>query len=200
MCGEARMMDNTVGHSIDCAGTADFIRDFGIDLARMLENAFGEEARGSDDVPDPSLVGPQPRADLVTPMLVGFVAYLFSWTAKTFLDEVYQLKLQPRVREWLVAADERVLGTWRKRKKTFTVSAWYEDLGVIVTVALQASSFSRIAEESERILALHRFGLDWAVDHPEAAPVQMYVVSNGVVDVEPRLFRTTQEAHDSFNT
>ena len=80
-----------MGHSIDCAGTADFIRDFGIDLARMLEDAFGQEARGSDDVPDPSLVGPrsQPRADLVTPLLVGFVTYLFSWTAKTFLDEVY---------------------------------------------------------------------------------------------------------------
>ena len=95
----------------------------------------------------------------------------------------------------------RRASAWHRREdKTFTVSAWYEDLGVIVIVALQASSFSRIADESERILALHRFGLDWAVRHPEAAPVQMYVVSNGVVDVEPRLFRTTREAHDSLHT
>ena len=196
-------MDNTVGHSIDCAGTADFIRDFGIDLARMLENAFGEEARGSDDVPDPSLVGPhpQPRADLVTPMLVGFVAYLFSWTAKTFLDEVYQLvsfSLASGSGLSLRTSECLVLGVSERRRSPFRRGTRTSASSSLSRCRRRASRES--PRRSERILALHRFGLDWAVDHPEAAPVQMYVVSNGVVDVEPRLFRTTQEAHDSFNT
>lgn len=189
------------GFTVSCAGTADFIRDFGVDLAEVLEDAFGEEARGLDDVPDASLLGPKlgPRADLVTPLLVGFGMFLSSWTAKTFLDEVYQLKLQPRVRSWLVAADGRTRGGWRHRQKTFTVFAWYEDLGVIVIVALQASTFTRIAEDSERILALHRSGLEWAISHPDAAPIQMYVVSHGLVDVKPRLFSTVAEADASLH-
>jgi hypothetical protein len=187
-------------HAAVCAGTADFIRDFGIDLAGVLEDLFDEEACSPDDFPDPSLLGPKPgpTADLATTLQVGFIMLLPSWMAKKFLDEVYEVKLQPRVRKWLSGADHRARGSSRAREKAFTVSTWYEDLGVIVIVALQDSSFSQIAVESERILALHRFGLEWASSHRDAAPVQMYLVSHGKVDVEPRLFRTVAEAEASL--
>ena len=190
----------SAGHITVCAPTADFIRDFGIDLAGVLEDLFGEEARSLEDIPEPSLLGPKPgpRSDFAMALQVGFIMLLPSWAAKKFLDEVYEAKLQPRVRRWLLAADDRARGKARERDKTFTVSAWYEDLGVIVIVALQASSFSQIAMESERILALHRFGLEWANNHRDAAPVQMYLVSSGKVDVEPRLFRTVVEADASL--
>jgi hypothetical protein len=188
------------GYAIVCAGTADFIRDFGMDLAGVLKDLFGQDALGADDIPDPSLLGSEvgPRADLATTLLVGFITLVPSWMAKKFLDEVYEVTLQPRLRRWLSAADQRAIGGSRDHEKTFIVSTWYEDLGVIVIVAIQDSTFSEVAAESDRILALHRFGLEWANSHHHAAPVQMYLVSHGKVDVEPRLFGTVVEAEASL--
>lgn len=187
-------MSDQFSYSVLCSGDAEFIRTAAIPLSKELRETLGQESRADEEWPDEDLLGfsTQPRMDLFSPIVLGVFAFVASWAANKFLDEIYAVKIQPRVKEWLAGADESV-ALKRGHDATLLLSIWYEDLHKVVVVALKGKSLTAFANSVELAESAHRDGLDWMLRHPEAGPVLIYVVEMGSFKRLPGSFATVSE-------
>ena len=193
-------MTEAFTYSMLCIGDAEFIRSAAIPFGSALEECLGKEGRSADEFPAAPLLGydGEPRADLATPAVLGILVFLSSWAATKVLDEVYAQTLQPLVQRWLSEADKKV----RKRKTgpTFSVSLWYEDLGVAVVVLLRGDSYEELAAASELALRAHREVLSSRLGLAEEGDVVMCLVEGKSITAKPEVFRSVADALRSADT
>lgn len=205
MCTDLDMRSSTLSdgfsYSVLCVGSADFIRNAAVPLGEELREELGQEARAKDDWPEALFLGfdSQPRADLLSSIVLGVVLFVSSWAATKLLDEVYSLKIQPRLKQWLAKADHK-LENKPGHKPTLCLLVSYEDLGIIVLVAVTGESWAEVAASVELADHVHREALAWVLTNPTGGPVFTYVVEDGRADVLPAAFPTVAEALRRLDT
>ncbi len=183
-------------YSILCAGDARFFREAGVSLCETVELILDNEGWSKAGLLDASLfpINKAPHADASTSMALGVLFFAGSWAVSKIFDEVYTLKLQPKLRQWLLKADEIVVFGHKKQKRIFSVSMYYEELGIVVMVALTGASYAALADELNAVRKLQLEGLEWARQHPGSGPVYLYVIDNGSANNRPLEFSSVDQA------
>ena len=109
------------------------------------------------------------------------------------LDEGFDVVLKPRIRKLWKGLDKMLIGANRKHDKAFVVSVWYDELNVLVTVAIIGATFEDIVGQLELMHQIHTNALTWIVARGVSAPVHHYLLRDGKVNAEPLLFEREEE-------
>jgi hypothetical protein len=109
------------------------------------------------------------------------------------LDEGYDVVLKPRIRKLWKGLDKMLIGANKKHDKAFLVSIWYEELNVLVTVAVIGATFDDIIGQLDLMHQVHTNALTWIASHGVSAPVHHYLLQDGKVNAEPLFFEREEE-------
>jgi hypothetical protein len=127
-------------------------------------------------------------------LTVGVVLYVpVSKLLGKALDEGYDVILKPRIRRFWQGLEKRLIGGNQKNKKAFLCSIWYEELNVLVTVAVVGATLDEIVEQLDAMHQVHTNALARIATAGVSAPVHHYLLQDGEVNAEPQLFEREED-------
>lgn len=189
-------------YSVVASGGATFMREVCAPLSEQLEADFpGQVAmlRGTADrTTPPGLETPQGPKALpgAVDAMVGVMVFLGVWGIKRLLDDVYELKIRPRVRKLLGEADKTAqLSSGRSRAFLFAVSYGSAER-TVVAIAL-GETLAEVAANEHFVpeVHLHAYELLERGDQ-QGRPVLAYLISDGRFSSEPLLFENIVQVHE----
>ena len=197
------MTSGAIGYTSLASGNALFLRALPIPLASDLE--FAAREANLEYVPEPlgEVFGIDKRAKalgLESAVAVGLILFVSSWLAKKILDEVYDIKLKPIIRRAIQRADDIVIFGDKKHSLIFLVGIYHQDKETLVLVALKAKDKAELLKDLEMINNVHAAARQMVEKSECLAPLHLYVVENGKVNVEPIHLTNMQEAYERIGT
>lgn len=179
-------------------GDAAFIRAVGIPLVEALDATIPADGICRDESePDDALaINDRPRNDVVAIAgIVGVVLYFGSCITKKILDDIYAVKIQPKVKEILGQADNRLSGANSRKKKMYQFGIRYAEQRVFVLIGVVGETFDEVLGQCHLLTTIHTNAVHWIKDSGRQKPIHLYVVQDGCVNVAPLLFDQLAEAH-----
>ena len=156
--------------------------------AALLGEAIEEHVPShGPELPEPLRPNPSVRNALIPFVALGVTFFVVQRLGGKFLDDVYAQLLQPRIKPLLEKIDARLNRGNRLARKLLSVSIWYAEYQVLVTVALVGSTFDEIAEQMHLVSTVHFNALNWLTTHKVTKPVHYYKIEGGKVNAEPIL-------------
>jgi len=170
-------------YTILSVGDSDMMRA-GADLASEVEAVVPYHR---DNLPAPMRIRDGGGTNSLTVLVVlGTTLFVAKHLTGKFLDDVY-VQFQPRAKAFLEKIDTKLSGGNRKAKKLFTVSVWYEEYQVLVSVSVAAATFDDVAKQIPLVNDVHRNALMWMAVHGIQKPVHHYRIEDGKVSPTPLL-------------
>jgi hypothetical protein len=140
-----------------------------------------------EEMPEPLRFKSEPRAAWGALLALGVTFFVGQHLARKFLDEVYTVILQPRIKPFLEKLDQKLNGGNHKARKMFTVSVWYEDYDTLVAVSVAGNSFDEMLQQLALVPTVHANALSWLATNERSKPVHYYKIEDGKVNAEPLL-------------
>jgi hypothetical protein len=156
--------------------------------AALLAKAIEEHVPyyGSD-LPEPLRFNRIVTNDWKSFVALGVTFFVAQRLGGKFLDDVYAILIQPRLKPVLEKLDTKLNGGNRKAQKVFTVSVWYAEYGALVAVAVLGHTFDEVVEQIHLIPTVHSNALNWLIANKFTKPVHYYKIENGKVNAAPLL-------------
>jgi hypothetical protein len=192
-----------IGYTTIVGGDSDFIRAFGIPTAEELEKVAQRLNMQLRQLPDDGIFFVDTRPKNIGTLTTGlFGILLFSpvWFGKKVLDEIYDLKLKPIVREIIKKADGIEIFTSKKKYKTFILSVFYEEYRTLVIVAVKEKAIDDLASNLDKVAAVHVSALAILQERRSSEPVHLYIVSDGKVNMKPYEHKALASALSQIGT
>jgi len=194
---------STIGYSIVSVGNSRFFRALAIPFASDMELLAKGTELSYEPVPDDEVFAVDTRQKAIgteTAVAVGIVLFVGSWFAKKILDEIYDIKLKPIIRNVIQKADEIVISGARKRGLSFVVGIHHQDKQTLVLVVLKTKEKNELLGNLETIRNVHAAARQNVEQSKYDAPLHLYVIEDGKVNVEPIQLRSMQEAYERIGT
>jgi len=192
----------SIGYTVFASGDSEFFRAASILLAECLKTAFVDDDSPvlTTELPKFLSVDSRPKADggVVLAGIVGVFAFLTTWFAKKLLDDVYEIKLRPSIREALGAADVKLDGANAAKPKMLMVGISYSDRQIFILIGVVGDTFEEILASERIIPMVHANAVQWAEKNPSNLPVHLYIVDRGTTNIEPMLYKDLASVHRSI--
>lgn len=197
------MNSSEIGYSVLSSGNAQFLRALPIPLAADMEVIADDSGLKYTPVPedDVFVVDTRPKAiGAESAAAVGILLFVGSWLASKVLDEIYDIKLKPIIRNLIHKADEIVIFGSKKRGLSFLIGIYHQDKQKLVLVALKCREKEDLIGNLELIRNVH-LAARQNVDQPKyGAPLHLYIIESGEVNVEPIQLNNMQQAYERIST
>lgn len=189
-----------IPYSVVAGGNSDFVRSFSIPLAEELESIEGLEYQALPDI-EVFVHDTRHRAfDIPIEGLFGVLLFLPGWLTLKALNELYDIKIRPAVRQIIRKADEVEVFSSNKKHKAFVFSVFHEESNVIVILAAKEKSLRQLETSSAKLPTLLPSALETIRSNGSSDEVHLYVLSDGKVNVEPYIHPNLESASDQLNT
>lgn len=189
---------DTKKYTIISNGDSSFVKNVSIPLCKSLESLFKSEGWQHGSLPDHASfqIDSEPKADsALVAGLIGIVFFISSKMASKLWDEIYKLKIQPKLQEVLKKVDKKLTGANKRKQKFLQSSIWYQDLEVFIVVLLKDDTYKEITKQLSLIKHVQKNALTWVQDNGVVKPIHLYLIENGSVNLEPKLFDNLMEAN-----
>jgi Holliday junction DNA helicase RuvB len=182
-------------------GGATFIGKVGARLCEQLEVDFPGRATTPQD-----LAGRAPSIGLQTSYgprlipaalgaMVGVLVFVGAWGVKRLLDEVYELKIRPRVRKLLGEADQAAqLGSGQSGAFLFAVR--YSSMDRTVVAIASGNTFAEVAANEQLIPEVHLQACGLLERDRQSEPVLVYLIGDGRFSSNPLLFKNIEQVYE----
>jgi hypothetical protein len=172
-----------VGYSVIASGDSQMQGE-----AALLAKAIEENVPyyGSD-LPEPLRFNRSVTNDWKSYVALGVTFFVAQRFGGKFLDEIYAILIQPRLKPILEKLETKLNGGNRKAKKVFTVNVWYEEHKALVSVAVTGHTFDEVVQQIHLIPSVHSNALNWLIVNKVTKPVHYYKIENGNVNAAPLL-------------
>jgi hypothetical protein len=190
---------STVGYTGISSGNASFLRAFPIPLASDIELVAKETEIEYESIQtiDVFSVDKRPKAmGMESIAVAGIILFIGSWFAKKLLDEIYDLKLKPVIRRAIQRADEVIIFGAKKHSLIFLVGIYHRDKEKLVLVAVKTKDKTELLSGLEKIKDVHAIARQKVEMLKYHAPLHLYVIENGKVNIEPIQLDNMQEAYE----
>lgn len=169
------------GHSI-------FMKEVVIPVSETIEEV-AKESPCSQDV-ELSLTS-RPTASLSgLDALIGIVIYLAGWATTKFLDEVYDAKLGPTIKNYLRPYIQK---SGSNKKYSVTILAKKRDFKASVLICCIGSSLMEI-ESGEKLIPKALILAENLIDSTSENSVFIYTIENGKINVSPEAYKSLDSA------
>lgn len=192
----------SIGYTIFASGNSEFFQAAPIPLAGCFDAAFVDDDSPvfRKELPEFLSVDSRPKGDggVVLAGIVGVFAFFSTWLLKKVLDDFYEIKLRPSIRNALGAADEKLEGVNATKPKMLMVGISYSDRQILILIGIVGDSFEEILAAEHMIPAVHANAVLWAENNPSEFPIHLYIVDHGTSNVEPMLCHDLTSVHRSI--
>lgn len=188
-----------VGYTVLASGNAQFLRALPVPLASEMELIAKDSGLSYGPVPedDVFVLDTRPKAiGAETAAAVGILLFVGSWLASKILDEIYDIKLKPIIRNLIHKADEIVIFGSKKRALSFVIGIYHQDKQKLVLVALKGVEKESFINKFEMIKHVHVVARQNLEQHKYEAPLHLYVIEDGGVNVEPIQLNNMRQAYE----
>lgn len=193
------MNSTGIGYAVLSSGNARFLRALPIPLASDMELIAKDAGLRYMPVPDDDIfaIDARPKAiGVETAATVGILLFVGSWLASRILDEIYDIKLKPIIRNLIQKADEIVIFGSKKRALSFVIGIYHEDKQKLVLVALKSAEKEGFLSKLEMIKNVHAVARQNVKQRKYDAPLHLYVIEDGAVNVEPIQLNNMRQAYE----
>ena len=175
---------------IFASGNAEWYREAAAPLAKSLEELVPFHG---PEVPAPlHTVGGVVKNELHSIVLLGCTLFVAQRFATHFVDDIYA-QIQPRIKAILATIDQKLTGHNRKAKKSFTVSVWYFDYNVLLSVTVVGPDFEAVAKQLDLVPVVQANALAWIAANGVGKLIHHYRVEDGKVNAAPVLLDSFEE-------
>ena len=197
------MNSEGIGYSVLSLGNAGFLRALPIPLASDIEQIAEDAGLEYGPVPENELFAVDARPKAIgteTAAAVGVLLFVVSWLASKILDEIYDIKLKPIIRNLIQRADDIVIFGSKKRALSFVIGVYHKDREKLVLVALKGTEKVDILGKLDMIKNVHMVARQ-NMEKPEyEASLHLYIIEGGEVNVEPIQLSNLQQAYERIGT
>lgn len=119
--------------------------------------------------------------------IFGVVFFVSQRLTGNFVDDVYTVILQPRIKPVLEQIDTYLRGKRSKSnpKRVFNWTQWYEEYEVWVSVSLVGEFQSDTESRLDLMKDAHGDARKWIAENGVQRPVHHYEIENGKVNLKP---------------
>ena len=197
-------MDSELKYTVVTSGDKDWILDVAVPLAEGLETAAQDTGNLVLERKLPELLNcdsqPKASATLLIGGVVGIILFVTTRIGIKIIDDIYELKIQPIVRKSLSPVDAKLKGGNFKKKKALMLGIYYEDLDILVLVAIVGDSFKEIIELKAVAKHAHSSTLEWMRDSGLKNKVLLRTVQPNGGDEAVLIFDNMQSAQDHIQS
>ncbi|MFH1817588.1 MAG: hypothetical protein ABIK08_15500 [Pseudomonadota bacterium] len=137
--------------------------------------------------------GPTADGGFLTTIAVGVIAFVGGWAGNKFLDEIYEAKLKPIIKDRLGKLDLGLAQSAKPSPKHLQVGIWYEDRKVLVLVVIEAEEYQQMIDSVDLVTNAHNSAVSWIEVNGVIAPVHVHLVKDGNMNVEPMTFDSIEQ-------
>jgi len=181
-----RSMSKTPDYSyiIFASGDAEWYREAAAPLAESLEEVVPFHGK---EVPAPlQTVSGVVKNDWKPFAVLGCALFVAQHLTAKFLDDVYA-QIQPRIKALLEKLDSKLNGGNRRAQKVFTVSVWYAEYNVLVSVSVVGKDFDSVVKQLHLVQGVLANALTWIATNGTQKPIHHYNIEDGKVNAAPVL-------------
>jgi hypothetical protein len=184
-----------VSYSVVSAGNSEFIRAFSIPLAEELERTEGLRFRA---FPNAGILERDTRSKANEALVQGIIGVLLvipSWLAWKVADEIYEIKIRPKVRELIKKADSIDIFSSTSKHKVVTLEVLEEKANVLIILAAKEKSLEQLELASEKLNGLLPIAVRYIEEHASQNEVHLYFLHEGKANLEPLIHKNVELAH-----
>ena len=192
-------------YTVFSGGDSAFIRSVSAPLSEALsaDLAGDGEAIPADGLPE--FLGeidsrPQNDGGILIGGIVGVFAFFGSWLASKVLDDIYEAKFQPSIKMILGSADKKLDGANANQPKMLQVGFSFSEKCVFILIGIIDDTFDAILQSEHMIGTVHKNAVAWIEANELAAPVHLYLIDHGTVNLEPLVFDSLSAVHRHLRT
>jgi hypothetical protein len=198
-----RMNSTEIGYSVLSSGNARFLRALPIPLASNMEMIAEDAGLKYAPFPEDEVFAFDARPKAIgteTAAAVGILFFVGSWLVSKILDEIYDIKLKPIIRNLIQKADEIVIFGSKKRALSFVIGIYHQDKQKLVLVVLKSTDKEDFLSKIEMISNVHAAARQNVEQPKYEAPLHLYVIEDGEVNSEPIQLNNMQQAYEHIGT
>ena len=165
-----------------------FVKEVAIPIGEVIEG-IAKEHPCADDVD----LRISPRLTAFTSgldALIGICLFLGGWAATKFLDEIYDIKLRPKIKEYFWPYIEK---HGPDKKYSLAILAKKREAVGAVLICCIGSSIEEIESSERQIPAALNMAKELLNSSTENS-VYLYVIENGTANLEPKVFENHEMA------
>lgn len=184
-----------ISYSVISAGDSDFMMTFSIPLAEELEHTEGLRYRA---LPNTGILERdiRPKAnEALAQWVIGVLLVIPGWLAWKVADEIYEIKIRPKVRELIRKADSIEIFSSKSKCKVVALEVLEEKANVLIILAAKEKSLERLELASEKLNSLLPNASRYIEEHDSKNEVHLYVLHEGKVNLEPLVHQNVELAH-----
>ncbi|WP_155808292.1 hypothetical protein [Bordetella petrii] len=169
-------------------GQKNFVKEVAIPIGEVIEEIAKEYPCADDAAPR---LSPRPTACLSgLDALIGVSVFLGGWAGTKFLDEIYDAKLGPKIKEYFWPYIEK---HGSDKKYSLAILTEKRETGGSVLICCIGSSIEEI-ESSERHIPAALTIAKELLDSSIGNSVYLYVIESGKINLKPKVFESHEMA------
>lgn len=170
------------------AGRNSFVREVAIPVGEDIEK-ISKRFSCQDEIPIE--IEPKPEAFLSgLEALIGIVVFFGGWAGTKFLDEVYDAKFSPAVKERLAKYIQKS-GTHKKYSLAISINK--KNSGTSVLICSVGSTIEEIETSEAHIPSVLKIA-EACLDSGVEDTVHMFVIDNGNCNLKPLTYNSYEDA------
>ncbi len=189
-----------INYSVLTQGNSTFLRAFSIPLAEELEKL--DSIKGSD-FPEKDVFAVDSSIknfDIATAGIVGVLLFLPGWFAMKVLDDLYEIKIKPKIQDIIRKADDIEIFKSSKQYFVHSLSIYHEELNVIVVVAAKEKGLDELHGSIEQLNNFTQVALNNLKNSPQENQVQLYILTEGKINLVPFIHENIESASRQINS
>ncbi len=189
-----------INYSVLTQGNSSFIRAFSIPLAEELEKIDSIKTSDSPKknifVVDSSIR----NNDIAVAGVFGVLLFLPGWFAIKVLDDLYEIKIKPKIQNIIKKADD--IEIFKSSKKFFvhSLSIYHEELNVLVIVAAKEKGLDELYGSIEQLNNFTQVALHNLKVSPQKNQVHLYILTEGKINLVPFIHEDIESASRQINS
>lgn len=183
-------------------GDASFIEAAGIPFVKLLDDSLPTDgiSRNEPELDSALAINAHLRNDMAAIAgIIGVMLYFSSWITKKILDDIYTVKIQPKLKEILGQTDEQLSDANSRKKKMYQFGVWYAEQRVFILVGIVGDTFNDILEQCQLLTTVHANAVHWIKENGRQETIHLYIVQDGQVNIVPLLFEVLAKAHSHID-
>ncbi len=191
---------STINYTVLTQGGSSFFKNFAIPLVDELDTLNSIKHKKLPENAVLSLDSRIRNHDVAIVGLMGVILFLPGLFAVKVLDELYEIKIKPKVQKIIRRADE--IEIFKSKKKCFVQvsSIFHEELNTLIIVAAKESDLEQFYKTVEQLNVFAQVALRNLKATSQKDKVHLYIATEEKINLKPFIHENLESALSQINS
>lgn len=189
-----------INYNVSTQGNATFIRTFSIPLAEELKTIESIKTRNCPEKNIFAMDCGIKNNEMAVTGIFGVLLFLPGWFAIKVLDDLYEIKIKPKIQNIIKKADDIEIFKSSTKFIVHSFSIYHEELNVLVVVAAKEKRLNELYNSIEQLNNFIQIALNNLKIRPQENQVHLYIYTEGNINLVPFIHENIESAYRQINS